>query len=285
MFEFISDISQFAFMRDALTASLLCGVVCGITGSYIVARRLVFLTGGITHASFGGIGLACFSGFDPLLGALLFSVASALGLDAFTAKGGVREDSAIGVLWALGMAAGIIFIFLTPGYTPDLMSFLFGSILTITKPLLWWSGLLALILVALFLFFGRSIMYIAFDPEFAATQKMPVRLVNAVMMSVVAASVVITIRLIGVMLLVSLFTIPPLIAGLFARRFSRIVTGAVAVTIVGLIAGLFISHRTQLPPGASATITLAATYFFFKLLRAIIIKRKNTNASHNLQHN
>ncbi|MDE7133924.1 MAG: metal ABC transporter permease, partial [Rikenellaceae bacterium] len=98
MFEFLSDISQFAFMRDALTASLLCGVVCGITGSYIVARRLVFLSGGITHASFGGIGLACFLGFDPLLGALLFSVASALGLDAFTAKGGVREDSAIGVL-------------------------------------------------------------------------------------------------------------------------------------------------------------------------------------------
>ncbi len=274
MTDFISDISRFAFLQNALTASLLCGIVCGITGSYIVARRLVFLSGGITHASFGGIGMACYLGFDPLLGALLFSVASALGLERFIATGKVREDSAIGVLWALGMAAGIIFIFLTPGYTPNLMSFLFGSILTITTPLLWWSALLAASLLILFGLWGRNIMYVAFDAGFSETQKMPVRAVNAVMLAVVAAAVVITIRLVGVMLLVSLFTIPPLVSASVARRFSRITAGAVAVAVAGLVSGLFISYHTQLPPGASSVIVLIVLYLIARLLKTASTKRR-----------
>mgnify|MGYP001025820407 FL=1 len=274
MTDFISDISRFAFLQNALTASLLCGIVCGITGSYIVARRLVFLSGGITHASFGGIGMACYLGFDPLLGALLFSVASALGLERFIATGKVREDSAIGVLWALGMAAGIIFIFLTPGYTPNLMSFLFGSILTITTPLLWWSALLAASLLILFGLWGRNIMYVAFDAGFSETQKMPVRAVNAVMLAVVAAAVVITIRLVGVMLLVSLFTIPPLVSASVARRFSRITAGAVAVAVAGLVSGLFISYHTQLPPGASSVIVLIVLYLIARLLKTAYTKRR-----------
>ncbi len=274
MTDFISDISRFAFLQNALTASLLCGIVCGITGSYIVARRLVFLSGGITHASFGGIGMACYLGFDPLLGALLCSVASALGLERFIATGKVREDSAIGVLWALGMAAGIIFIFLTPGYTPNLMSFLFGSILTITTPLLWWSALLAASLLILFGLWGRNIMYVAFDAGFSETQKMPVRAVNAVMLAVVAAAVVITIRLVGVMLLVSLFTIPPLVSASVARRFSRITAGAVAVAVAGLVSGLFISYHTQLPPGASSVIVLIVLYLIARLLKTASTKRR-----------
>lgn len=274
MTDFISDISRFAFLQNALAASLLCGIVCGITGSYIVARRLVFLSGGITHASFGGIGMACYFGFDPLLGALLFSVASALGLERFIAKGKVREDSAIGVLWALGMAVGIIFIFLTPGYTPNLMSFLFGSILTITTPLLLWSAILAAALSLMFGLWGRSIMYVAFDAGFSATQKIPVRLVNAVMLAVVAAAVVITIRLVGVMLLVSLFTIPPLVSASVTRRFSRITAGAVAVAVTSLVMGLFVSYRTQLPPGASSVLVLVVLYLIARLSKTVSAKRR-----------
>ncbi|MDE6483411.1 MAG: metal ABC transporter permease [Rikenellaceae bacterium] len=272
--DFISDISRFAFLQNALTASLLCGIVCGITGSYIVARRLVFLSGGITHASFGGIGMACYFGFDPLLGALLFSVASALGLERFIAAGKVREDSAIGVLWALGMAVGIVFIFLTPGYTPNLMSFLFGSILTITTPLLWWSAALAAVLVLLFGLWGRNIIFVAFDAGFAKTQKIRVAVVDAVMLAVVAASVVITIRLVGVMLLVSLFTIPPLVSASVARRFGHITAGAVAVAVTGLVTGLFVSYRTQLPPGASSVIVLVALYVMARLFKAAATRRR-----------
>lgn len=272
--DFISDISRFAFLQNALTASLLCGIVCGITGSYIVARRLVFLSGGITHASFGGIGMACYFGFDPLLGALLFSVASAVGLERFIAAGKVREDSAIGVLWALGMAVGIIFIFLTPGYTPNLMSYLFGSILTITTPLLWWSALLAAALSLMFGLWGRNIMYVAFDPAFSRTQKIAVRAVDAVMLAVVAAAVVITIRLVGVMLLVSLFTIPPLVSASVTRRFGRITAGAVAVAVTGLVSGLYVSYHTQLPPGASSVMALIVLYLIARLFKTITIKRR-----------
>lgn len=260
MIDFINDLSQFAFLQNAMIASLLCGMVCGLAGSYIVARRLVFLSGGITHASFGGIGMAFYLGIDPLVGALSFAVASALGLESLTRGGRLREDSAIGVLWAFGMAAGIVFVFLTPGYTPDLMSFLFGSILTITTQQLWWSGGVALILLLLFGLFGRTILYVAFDPEFSATQKIPSRVVNGVMLTVVAASIVITIRLVGVMLLVSLFTIPPLIAGLFAKRFQKISVWAMVVTTFSLVCGLFVSYKTQLPPGASSVIILALLY-------------------------
>lgn len=218
--------------------------------------------------------MACYFGFDPLLGALLFSVASAVGLERFIAAGKVREDSAIGVLWALGMAVGIIFIFLTPGYTPNVMSFLFGSILTITTPLLWWSALLAALLSLLFGLWGRNIMYVAFDPAFSRTQKIAVRAVDAAMLAVVAAAVVITIRLVGVMLLVSLFTIPPLVSGSVTRRFGRMTLGAVAVAVTGLVSGLYVSYRTQLPPGASSVMVLIVLYLMARLFRAITVRRR-----------
>lgn len=274
MIDFINDLSQFAFLQNAMIASLLCGMVCGLAGSYIVARRLVFLSGGITHASFGGIGMAFYLGIDPLVGALSFAVASALGLESLTRGGRLREDSAIGVLWAFGMAAGIVFVFLTPGYTPDLMSFLFGSILTITTQQLWWSGGVALILLLLFGLFGRTILYVAFDPEFSATQKIPSRVVNGVMLTVVAASIVITIRLVGVMLLVSLFTIPPLIAGLFAKRFQKISVWAMVVTTFSLVCGLFVSYKTQLPPGASSVIILALLYAVAGIVKKISVHKR-----------
>ena len=115
-----------------MAAAVLSGIVCGIIGTYIVARRMVFLSGGITHASFGGIGIAYYFGLNPILGALVFAVMSSLGIEWGARKGKIREDSAIGMVWSFGMAVGVIFVYLTPGYAPNLMSFLFGNILTVT---------------------------------------------------------------------------------------------------------------------------------------------------------
>ena len=148
---------EFDFFRNAFLSILLTSIIAGMAGTYIVARKIVFISGGITHGSFGGIGLAYYMGFNPLLGAALFAIASALGIEWSNQKGSVREDSAIAILWSLGMAIGIIFVFLTPGYSPNLMSFLFGSILTVTTfDLLMMASLAVLLSIGFYLFYRRS---------------------------------------------------------------------------------------------------------------------------------
>ena len=159
--DFISGIFEYQFLRNAFLAAVLSGIICGIMGTYIVFRRLVFLSGGITHASFGGIGIAYYFGLDPIIGGLAFSVLSSLGIEWGSRKGWLREDSAIGIVWSVGMAIGIIFVYMTPGYAPNLMTFLFGNILTVTNRDLSALGILAILLLILAVFFLRAVMYVA----------------------------------------------------------------------------------------------------------------------------
>lgn len=168
------DLLQYTFFQHALLGSLLASIACGIIGTYIVTRRLVFISGGITHASFGGIGLGLFAGISPILSAAVFSVLSAFGVEWLSRRKDMREDSAIAVFWTLGMALGIMFSFLSPGFAPDLSAYLFGNILTINQADLWMLGILAFILTGFFYLFIRPIVSIAFDREFARSQKIPV---------------------------------------------------------------------------------------------------------------
>ena len=165
------NLLQYTFFQHALLGSLLASIACGIIGTYIVTRRLVFISGGITHASFGGIGLGLFAGISPILSAAVFSVLSAFGVEWLSRRKDMREDSAIAVFWTLGMALGIMFSFLSPGFAPDLSAYLFGNILTINPIDLWMLGILALILTGFFYLFIRPIVYIAFDREFARFAK------------------------------------------------------------------------------------------------------------------
>ena len=161
------DLLQYGFFQHALLGSLLTAIACGIVGTYIVSRRLVFISGGITHASFGGLGLGFYLGMNPILMAMLFSVLSAFGVEWVSKTQNVREDSAIAGVWSLGMALGVIFIFLTPGYAPNLSAYLFGNILTVSTGDIIWIAALALLLVVLFTLFLREIVYVAFDRDFA----------------------------------------------------------------------------------------------------------------------
>lgn len=170
------NLLQYTFFQHALLGSLLASIACGIIGTYIVTRRLVFISGGITHASFGGIGLGLFAGISPILSAAVFSVLSAFGVEWLSRRKDMREDSAIAVFWTLGMALGIMFSFLSPGFAPDLSAYLFGNILTINQTDLWMLGILALLLTGFFYLFIRPIVYIAFDREFARSQKIPVEI-------------------------------------------------------------------------------------------------------------
>src|SRR5512133_1929315 len=167
------------FFRNAFLAALVASVTCVIIGTYIVSRRIVFISGGITHASFGGIGMGYYFGFNPIAGAIVFGILSALGIEFFTKRANLREDSAIAMLWSLGMALGVIFIFLTPGYAPNLMSYLFGNILTVSNSELNCLYLLTAFIIGFFAFFYRMILFVSFDEEFALTNNAPVRLFNS----------------------------------------------------------------------------------------------------------
>ena len=194
---------QYTFFQHALLGSLFASIACGIIGTYIVTRRLVFISGGITHASFGGIGIGLYTGISPVLGAAVFSVLSAFGVEWLSKRSDMREDSAIAVFWTFGMAVGIIFSFLAPGFTPDLSSFLFGNILTITRGDILLLGGLSVALILFFSLFLRPITAIAFDPEFARSQRMPVGFFEYTLMMFIALTIVACLRMVGIVLVIS----------------------------------------------------------------------------------
>lgn len=264
--DFIHEIFEYRFLTNALIAAVLSGIVCGLAGTYVVSRRLVFLSGGITHSSFGGIGIAYYLGANPILGALVFAVLSALGIEWASDRGRMREDSAIGIVWSVGMAIGIIFIYLTPGYAPNLMSFLFGSILTVTtSDIIILAGLAGLMLL-LFGFWMRQIFYVAFDRDFARSQGVPVRFICYAMSVLIAMTIVFSIRSVGVMLLISLLTFPAVIVNSMTKDYRKITLWAAVVAVAGNVAGLWFSYKLNIPAGAATIFVLAATLIIVKLL-------------------
>ena len=267
----MTDLLQYAFFQNALLGSLLTAIACGIVGTYIVSRRLVFITGGITHTSFGGLGIGFYAGVNPILTALIFSVMSAFGVEWVSRKQGIREDSAIAGFWSLGMALGVIFIFLTPGFAPNLSAYLFGNILTISYTDILWIGVLATVLIIFFLLFHREIWYVAFDNDFAVTQRLPVKLVEYTMMFFIAVTIVLSIRLVGIMLLMSMVTIPQITINLFTSNFNKIILGSVVLGFLGCLAGLILSYFLNVPSGAFIILVLI---IFFLVAKGLLFFRR-----------
>lgn len=274
---FIFEIFQYQFLQNAIFAALLASVTCGIIGSYIVTKRIVFISGGITHASFGGIGISWFFGFNPILGAAFFGVLSALGIEWLSKKTEVRQDSVIGILWALGMALGIIFIYMTPGYAPNLLSFLFGNILTVGALDLYLLTGLALLTILIFALILKPILFVAFDEEYAKTQRIPVQLINYLMIALVALAIVLNIRVVGIILVISFLTIPQTIANLFTKDFKKMIVGSIIFGILGSFTGLLVSYEINAPSGATIIISFVILFILAKIIQLIMIalKRKN----------
>lgn len=264
----ILELFSYDFFLKAFLSAIFASISCGIIGSYIVARRIVFISGGITHASFGGIGLAFFIGFNPLLGAVIFSVLSALGIQFFTKVAQVREDSSIAIWWSLGMALGVIFVFLTPGYTPNLMSYLFGNILTVTISELWWMFLLNVIIILFFTLFFRRVLYIAFDEEFARAAGLPVTLFNYLTITLIALTVVLNIRVVGIILILSLLTIPQATANLYTNDFRKMLLLSSAFALAGTITGLFVSYFMDIPSGAAIIFILVIVFAILRMIKS-----------------
>lgn len=272
MIENILSLFEYRFFNNALLAALLASIICGIIGSYIVAKRMVFISGGITHASFGGIGIAYFMGLNPVLGAAVFSVMAAMGIEWVSTKSNIREDSAIGILWSFGMAVGIIFIFTTPGYAPNLMSYLFGSILTVSSLDLWMLGGLALVLIIVFTLFYHLILFIAYDEEYARSHKAPVNLIKYLMISLVALTIVLNIRLVGIILVISFLTIPQSTANIFTQRFNYIIYLSILFGIIGSFGGLLISYYFNIPSGATIIFSFVILFILAKVIKMVQVK-------------
>lgn len=261
------ELFQYTFFQHALLGSLFASIACGIIGTYIVTRRLVFISGGITHASFGGIGIGLYAGVSPILCAAIFSVLSAFGVEWLSKRSDMREDSAIAVFWTFGMAIGIIFSFLAPGFTPDLSSYLFGNILTITSSDIAMLGLLSVVLALFFGLFLRPIIAIAFDREFARSQHMPVALFEYLLMMFIALTIVSCLRMVGIVLVISLLTLPQMTANLFTNSFKRIIWLSILIGYVSCIGGLFFSYKYQIPSGAAIIFVSILIYALAKTER------------------
>lgn len=274
------NILEYSFFQNALIGSVLASIVCGLVGTYIVTRRLTFISGGITHASFGGIGIGVFLGVNPIVSAMVFSVLSAFGIQWLSRRGNVREDSAIAVFWAFGMSIGILFCFLTPGFVPDLPSFLFGSILTIESGNLWLLAALSIVTLFLFTAYYRMIVSTAFDPEFARSQRLPVSLIEYVMMALIAMTIVSTLRMVGIVLAMSLLTIPQMTANLFTYNFGRIAACSILIGCIDCVIGLAMSYWLNVPSGASIIFVSIVIYC---LCKAIKYTLKQLNKSETAQ--
>jgi len=266
------SIFQYDFIVKSLLGAIFASITAGLAGTYIVSRRMVFLSGGITHASFGGIGIGYYAGFNPVVGAAVFGILSALGVEYLSVRQKIREDSAIGILWAFGMAIGIIFIWLTPGYSPNLMGYLFGSILTVTNADIIALGIMSLILILYFSIFYRTILYISFDEVYARTYSSYVDVFKYVTTALMALTIVLNIRMAGVILVLSLLTIPPNIAMLFTRVYFRIIVWSVVAGFAGTSVGYIISYFAGIPVGATIIFTLAVIWLLVKVM-VIIVKK------------
>ena len=254
--------------------ALLASIACGMIGTYVVSRRLVFISGGITHASFGGLGAGFFFGFPPILSAMVFSVLSAFGIQWLSHKQGVREDSAIAVFWSFGMALGILLTFLTPGYAPNLSEYLFGNILTITRTDLTALLTLSSLLLLFFLLFYHAIVSVSFDSEFARTRRLPTQFIEYVMMFFIAVTIVLSIRLVGIVLLMSLITVPQMTANLFTVNYARMIGLSILFSFAGNISGLFLSYYLNVPSGALIIFVLIIIFFGAKAIKAIVKKNR-----------
>lgn len=264
------EILQYEFFQNAILGALLACIACGFVGTYIVTRRLVFISGGITHASFGGIGIGVYLGISPIASAIVFAVLSAFGIQWMSGRNDVREDSAIALFWTFGMSVGILCCFLTPGFMPDLPSFLFGSILAIDRSDLWLLAAVVVAVALVFILFFRTIVTIAFDPLFARSQHLPVALAEYVLMALIAVTIVSTLRLVGIVLALSLLTVPQMTANLFTYSFRRIVWGSIIIGWADCLLGLAIAYWLNVPSGAAIIFVGILVYTLCKMTKTAI---------------
>ena len=287
MIESLLDPLQYSFMRHALLAGVLVSVACGIIGTLVVVKRIVFISGGIAHAAYGGIGLGYFFRYNvwpalfagsaaahdlrpgqwPLIGAILFSLVAAVVMGLVQRRTRQRADTIIGVLWAIGMALGILFVDLTAGYKVDLMSYLFGSILAVERAELLVILLLDVAIVVLVGLFYKELQAIAFDETFATIENVPVDAIYVGLLCLIALTVVMMMRVVGLIMVIAMLTMPAAISGHYVHDMRRMMAGAVVLGVVFTVVGLAISYAQDLTSGACIILVGGVVYLLSLALR------------------
>lgn len=263
---------QFEFMRNALIGGILVSISCGIIGTLVVVNRIAFISGGIAHAAYGGIGLAFYFGLPPSLGAALFSVVVSMIMGAVSLRSKHRADTIIGVLWAVGMGLGIILIDLTPGYNVDLMSYLFGSILTVPKIDIWFMIPLDIFIVLITLVFYKEFLAMSYDEDFAFVVGVPVKTLYFLLLCLTALSIVMIIRVVGLILVIALLTIPPYIAERYTTSLGKMMVLSSFLGTLFTVVGLWISYNYDLTSGATI-IMVAGLGFFLSQAVDLLMRR------------
>lgn len=266
----MGELIGYGFFANALMGVLIIAVATAMVGTYVMARRMAAITGGITHACFGGLGLGYYLGVSPIAMAGVFAVGSSLVVEWMSARHKVREDSAIAVVWSLGMAVGVLFVFLTPGFVPELNAFLFGNILNISEADLWvFAGFTAL-LGGLFAWKFREIVACAFDRDFARVQGLPVKFITLSMTVMVALCIVLAIRLVGIMMLMAVISLPQMAAEVFSRRFSTVMWFSGLISMAAGVGGLMISAYVDVPCSALIVLILGGIYILCRAVKGVL---------------
>lgn len=281
MLEFLSDLQQFPFLQLAMATAILAAVACGIVGTYVTVRRITYIAGAIAHCTLGGMGAARylqtemgFNFFSPLAGAVFAALLAALIISYLQARTDMRQDTILSAVWSIGMAVGLLFISKTSGYNEDLMSYLFGDILMVSPNDLMLIGLLDLVLIAATVLFHRQLSAIAFDEEFTRLAGIPVDLYNTLFLCTVALTVVLLVRIVGIILVVALLALPAATAGRLTNRLPTMIMMAVLLCALSTLGGLGLSYAPDLPAGATIILTAATIYLVTDIALKIRKKRK-----------
>lgn len=275
MGEFIDAALTFDFLQNALLAGILASIACGIMGTYVVVKKIGYITGGIAHAVLGGMGIAYFLEASPLRGAVIASLVSAIiiGLVAMRAK--QHEDTIISALWAIGMALGIIFISRSPGYNVDLMSYLFGNILMVSPENLRLILILDFIIIMVVILFYKRFLAVCFDQEHAALKGMKVEIIYLLLLCLIALTVVILIQVVGLILVIALLTLPASVAGQYTNGLKGMMITAVVLGIILTTGGMALSYKPDLPAGATIVLLTGLTYLISLIMKKVLIKTIN----------
>ena len=280
MSEFFSALGQYAFLRHALFAGLVASLASGVMGSFVVTRNITTLAGGLAHAVLGGMGLAYWlntahglAWVHPLHGALVFAVLSALILGRVQAGGGERMDTAISALWAIGMALGVVFLFSSPGYKVDLMSYLFGNIMLVDLQALQLLLLLDGIVLAVVWLFYHQLVAVCFDPEFARLRGLNVDGWSTLLLVLVALTVVSLVYVVGIVMVIALLSLPAATVAPFTHRLGVMMAAAAVLCALITTTGLALSYHWDLPTGAVTILVAAGCYLLARLLQRKALRR------------
>lgn len=290
MYAFIRDLLEFEFLQNAFIAGILCSIASGIVGTYVVLKRITYIAAAISHCILGGLGAARYFSvvYDlpwlrPVYGAVLTAVASALLIGFISLRAKEREDTVISALWAVGMAVGVLFIFKTPGYNEDLMSYLFGNILMVTREDLYLIAALDLVVISLTVSFYYQTVAVCFDEEFARTRGVAVEFYYLLLLCLTALTVVLTVSVVGIIMVIALLSLPVAIASRFFTSVWKIMIAATLLGMLFTLSGLVLSYTPNLPSGA-LTIVIAGVAYFLTLIwsalsRPVLIKPESSSTA------